>query len=219
MQQIFIQRFQETQVVMCDATSQLFFCRSNGCCSFIPYRANRNYRQVITVFQLTSLPYFYSLQRTLPISQYTPSTRITDGKRSFIRQLGRVHQLSQLMFIVRRSNCQIRYRSQISHIKSPMMRRSVFTHQSGAVQTKYHIQLLNGYIMNYIIVCTLHKRRIHITERQKPVFRHSSRESHGMSFRNSYVKHTVGHFLHHNIHGTSGRHGGSYPHDFLILTG
>ena len=41
------------------------------------------------------------------------------------------YQLMQLMFIIRRSNCQIRYRSQISHIKSPMMRRSVFTHQSG----------------------------------------------------------------------------------------
>jgi hypothetical protein len=67
MQQIFIQRFQETQVVMCDTTSQLFFCRSNGCCGFIPYRANRNHCQVITIFQLTPLPYFYSLQRTLPI--------------------------------------------------------------------------------------------------------------------------------------------------------
>ena len=186
---------------MSHAATQFLFgsvYRSSG---LIAYRSDGNDSQIGSVFQFSSFSHLYCLQRAFPVGQHTSSTRITDDKRSHIGKLCRIHQPAQFMFIIRRSNDQIGYRTQISHIKGPMMGRSVFSHQTGTVQAEYHIQFLNSHIMDNIIICPLHERRIYITERQQPFLRHTTRESNGMAFCNTYIKYPVGHFFHHDVHG------------------
>ena len=97
------------------------------------------------------------------------------------------------------------------------MRGSVFTYQSGAVKTDDNGQIQNGHVMDNIVVGTLCKSAIDIAEGLQPVFCHSAGERHSMAFGNTYVEGALRHFLHHDVHGTSGRHGRRDPYDTWIL--
>ena len=70
------------------------------------------------------------------------------------------------MFVVRGGHNEIGYRSHISQIECSVMSRTVFSYQSSAVQAQYYIEFLYRYIVNHIVIGTLHERRIDIAERQ-----------------------------------------------------
>ena len=63
--------------------------------------------------------------------------------------------------------------------------------------------LMKSHIMDDVVVSSLHERGIDVAERNESVFGHTPLEGHGMSFGNAYVKSSVGHCFHQNVHGTS----------------
>ena len=70
--------------------------------------------------------------------------------------------------------------------------------------------------MNNIIVSTLRKGAIYVTERYQSVFSHTRRERHCVSFCNSNVECSVGHFTHHDIHRATSWHRRSHSYDLII---
>ena len=98
-----------------------------------------------------------------------------------------------------------------------MVCRSVFSHQSGAVQTKHDGEAEQGDVMDDIVVCPLHEGRVDIAERLHSLFGHTARESGGMPFGNTHIEGTVGHGVHQLVHGAAGGHGGGYSDDFRIF--
>ena len=83
-------------------------------------------RQIKSIFQFPTFSYRDFFQRTFPVNHYPASSRITDHKRTFIRQLCCVHQSAQFMFIHWGGDGQVGYRTQISHIESSVMSRCGF---------------------------------------------------------------------------------------------
>ena len=97
-----------------------------------------------------------------------------------------------------------------------MMCGSVRSHQSGTVQEKDHRQVLNGYIMNDLVVGPLHKGGVDIAERDHSRSSKTSRKSDSMLLCNSYIVGAVGHLIHHDLQGGSRGHGRSDP-DYLLI--
>ena len=120
------------------------------------------------------------------------------------------------MFIHRRYNRQVRYRTQISHVKNSVMSRPVFAYQSGTVETKDNRQVLDSYIVDDIIISPLHERRIDVAERLQTVFCHTSGEGDGVSFGNSYIESPFRHFRHQYVHRTATGHGRGNTYNFRI---
>ena len=97
------------------------------------------------------------------------------------------------------------------------MRRAILPHQSCTIQTQHHVQPHRRRIVNDVIVSPLHKRRVDVAERQQPVLRHPTRESHRMPLSNAHIKYTLRHRIHHDIHRTARRHGRRHTHNLRIL--
>ena len=73
--------------------------------------------------------------------------------------------------------------------------------------------------MDDIVVGTLCEGTVYVAERQQSVFCHTARECHGMSLSDTHVEGAFGHFLHHDVHGASRRHGRCHAHDVGVLLG
>ena len=96
------------------------------------------------------------------------------------------------------------------------MRRAVVTYYSRTVDTQYHMQVLQRHIMNDVIVRPLQERRIDIAVRQHPRFRQTGAKSHGMSFGNSHIEHSVRQLFLHDTHATAARHRRRDTHNLLV---
>ena len=94
---------------------------------------------------------------------------------------------------------------------------SVFAYQSGSVETEHYGQAQQCHVVDDIIIGTLCKRTVDITEGLQSVFRHSSGEGDSMSLGDTYVEGAVGHGFHHDIHRTAGRHRWGHSHDVRVL--
>ena len=141
------------------------FCTGNCFSCRIANRTDGDDCHVFSVFQFPPFAYLYFFKRRFPVHQHPSSSGVTNHKRSFIGQLCGVHQIAQLMFIIRGCHRQIRDGAHICQIECTMMGRTVLAHNSCPVKAKNDIQLLNGDIVDNIVVCTLHERRIDVAER------------------------------------------------------
>ena len=77
------------------------------------------------------------------------------------------------------------------------MRGTVGPHQSTSVKAEHHVQVLNGHVMDDLVVGPLHEARVDVAERHEATGGHARAERHGMLLGNAHVKRTVGHLLHH----------------------
>src|SRR5690554_2850160 len=99
------------------------------------------------------------------------------------------------------------------------MCRSIFSNQTTTVDAEYHFEVLNSYIMNYLVVCPLHKSRVDVAEWYHPLCGETCRKCDGMLFSNSDIECAVWHFLNHQVHGAPCGHSRRYSYNFLILFG
>src|SRR5690606_20509440 len=142
----------------------LLYIANGGSCK-IAGMSQRKDRYISSIFEFSTFPYGNFLHGGLPLGHHTFTTGISDYKRHLSRfQLCSIHQISQLTFVHGSTDDHIRDTTEIGYIITSVMGRAVIPYQSGAVYTKYHRQLLYRYIMHHLVVCTLHKGRIHMTE-------------------------------------------------------
>src|SRR5688572_25561130 len=120
--------------------------------------ANGENSYILSVPYLSALTDRDFLKWCFPFRHYTLSARIADNERPVHGiELGGVHKVTQFAFIYRRADNHIGNATHIGDVVSAMVGRAVFTNQTGAVEHHYYRQLLNSYIMYYLIVGTLHK--------------------------------------------------------------
>ena len=69
---------------------------------------------------------------------------------------------------------------------------SVVPHQARPVHTEYHVELVNGHIVEKHIVTALKERGVHGKHREEPLFRHPRRHGHRMALGNPHIEKALG---------------------------
>ena len=91
------------------------------------------------------------------------------------------------MLVVGRSDGEVGNGTQGGEVESAVMRRSVLAHQTGTVEAQHNWQIEQGGIVDHIVVSTLRKGRIYVTERNGPLLSHTGGEGNGMTLGNANV--------------------------------
>ena len=84
-----------------------------------------------------------------------------------------------------------------------MVRGTVCTHQTTAIQTEHHVQILDGHVMDDLVVRPLHEARVNVAEGHEATGGHARAERHSVLLGNAHVKRPVGHLLHHVLQAAS----------------
>ena len=98
-----------------------------------------------------------------------------------------------------------------------MVRRAVLPYQPRTVEAQDDRQVLEGDIMDDLIVGPLGEGRIDVAERLQAAGRQPRRKSHGVFLFDAHIEETFGEGFLENGHAAAGSHGGGDPHDFCIL--
>src|SRR5690554_5619360 len=99
------------------------------------------------------------------------------------------------------------------------MSLTIFAHQSAAVYAKNNRKILEGNIVNYLVVGALNEGGINITKRDNPLSCKGCRKGYGMLLGNSHIKRPVGHFFKQQVHGASCGHSRCNSYYFIIHFG
>ena len=100
-----------------------------------------------------------------------------------------------------------------------MVGGAVGANEAASVQTENHVQVLDGHVVDDLVVGTLHERGVDVAEGHQATGGHPRAERHGMLFSDAHVKGAVRHFLHHEFQAAPGRHGGGHPYDPTVGLG
>ena len=179
--------------------------------------ADGEHGHVIAVMQLAACSHLDHFQGTAPVLQHPSATRISNHERPHARQLGRVHQTAQFVFVEWRADGQVRNGAQGSKVEGTMMRRTVLADETSTIQTEHHVQVQQCHIVDDVVEGPLCKGTIDITEGQQAVLGHTARECDGMSFGNADIEGALRHLLHHDVHRTACGHGWCHADDLGIL--
>ena len=186
-------------------------------CYVIAYRANAQHSYVVAVVQFTSGTHLYLLQWASPVLQLAATTWIAYHERTLVRQLGGVHQSSQLVLIQWRADGHVWYGAQGSQVKGTMVCGTILAHQSRAVKAEHHVQVQQSHVVYDIVECTLCKGAVDIAEGQQSVFGHTAAECHGVSLGYTHIKRAFGHLFHHDVHRAAAGHRRCYTHNPRVL--
>mmetsp|Transcript_9180 Transcript_9180/g.21586 ORF Transcript_9180/g.21586 Transcript_9180/m.21586 type:complete len:318 (+) Transcript_9180:892-1845(+) len=99
------------------------------------------------------------------------------------------------------------------------MRRSVVAHQTGAVQDKPHGQVLDGHVVDHLVVSALHEGGVDAAEGFEALARHAGREGDGVLLGDANVEGPLGEAAAEDVHAGSSGHGGRDANDGSVLGG
>ena len=99
--------------------------------------------------------------------------------------------MAQLGSIARGSDNKVRDGTQKSHIKHPVMGSAIFTYKSRAVYAEHYGEVLQGYIVNELVVSALQKSGVNHAIRNKPSCSPTCCKGYGVLFGNTYIKHSM----------------------------
>ena len=98
-----------------------------------------------------------------------------------------------------------------------MMRSSVVAHDTCTVNTKYHMQVLQRYVMHDVIVRPLQESGVDITVRHHACLRQTGAERHRVSFGDTHIEHPFRQLFLHDTHAATRRHCRRDTHYLLVL--
>ena len=151
-----------------------------------------------------------------PILFLAFASRISNDERSVGGFAGGVHKVAQVPFVKRRTDDEVGDGAEVGQVEQAVVSCSVFAHKSGSVDANYKMQLLNGHVVDNIIVSPLHKRRVDVAEWNHSLLGKSGGEGHGVPLGDADVESSSRKSFHHMGHGASGRHGRSDTHNSRI---
>ena len=108
--------------------------------------------------------------------------------------------------------------AQRCHVEQSVVCGTVLAHQSCPVETEHHGQVEYRHVVDDIVVGPLGERTVDVAEGDEPILRHTCGEGDGVSLGDAHVEGAVGHCLHHDVHGATGRHGGCHAHNLGVLS-
>mmetsp|Transcript_9143 Transcript_9143/g.20399 ORF Transcript_9143/g.20399 Transcript_9143/m.20399 type:complete len:245 (+) Transcript_9143:610-1344(+) len=173
----------------------------------------------------------FTLSRNLPILQFiskqvlqffssiSNSTRIPQHRWSIIKCSTCHDHILQLNLITRTHDCQVRNAPQICQIVTSMMSRSIISDHTCSIQDHSHGQILNGNIMDDLIIPTLHEGRVDAAKGLEALTSHTGSKGDGMLFGNSHIVGTLRETTSKYVHTSSSGHGGGDTHNGTIFGG
>mmetsp|Transcript_14383 Transcript_14383/g.37312 ORF Transcript_14383/g.37312 Transcript_14383/m.37312 type:complete len:337 (-) Transcript_14383:730-1740(-) len=140
------------------------------------------------------------------------ATREAEARGDVVERVDRLHHVTQLHLVRRRTDHQARYAAQIREIEATVVRRAVVTHEAGAVEDHAHGELLDGDIVHHLVVCTLHERRVDGAERLEALDRHACGKCDSMLLGDANVVRALGEALPELVNTRAAGHGGGDGH-------
>jgi hypothetical protein len=139
------------------------------------------------------------LERGLPLGHHALATWVADAERAAVAQLCGVHQVAQFLLVHRRAHDHVRDAAEVRDVEGAVVRGSIGTGQSAAIQAEDHMQVLQGHIMHHLIVGALHERAVDVAERHHALGGHARGEGDRVLFGDAHVEGAVRHGLHHDV--------------------
>ena len=96
------------------------------------------------------------------------------------------------------------------------MGRAVGANETGAVERKTHGQVLQGDVVDDLIVAALQKGRVDRAEGLVTLRRKSRRKGYGVLLGDARIEGPVGEFLAEHVEAGAGRHGGRDRNDLVV---
>ena len=100
-----------------------------------------------------------------------------------------------------------------------MVSGAVVADDAGAVETDDDGEVLEGYVVDDLVVGTLHEGGVYVAERLHALGGETCGEGDSVLFGDAYVEGTGGHLFHHEVEGAAGGHGGCDADDAGIVAG
>ena len=97
-----------------------------------------------------------------------------------------------------------------------MMRSTILAHDASPIEAEHHMKVSYRHIMYDVVIGTLCKGTVDITERYHALFCQSPSEGGSMSLSNTHVKGPVRHCLHEFVHRAASRHSRRDAHYLVI---
>ena len=98
-----------------------------------------------------------------------------------------------------------------------MVRSTIITYDTGAVDTEHYVQVLQRHVMDDVVVSTLQESRVDIAVGHHTRFGQTGTECHGMTFRDTYVEDAFRQLFLHNTHRATRRHRRRDTYYLLVL--
>lgn len=216
-EQLLVERFDEKQVDhFCrDAFCGGLFCGLQG---ILQGGAHGDHGDVGTPAADVALADGQGAGRLVPVGADAAPARIADDERTGGLQ-GRVHQVAQFGFVARRGDRHAGNRAHEGDVEYAVVRHAVLAHQTGPVEAEDDRQVLDGHVVDHVVVGALHERGVDAAEGNHASGGQTGREGDCMALGNAHVEAAVGQLLLENVHRTARQHGGGHAHDARILAG
>ena len=99
------------------------------------------------------------------------------------------------------------------------MSGAVVADDAGAVETEDDGEVLEGYVVDDLVVGALHEGGVDVAERLHALGGETCGEGDSVLFGDAYVESAGGHLFHHNVEGAAGGHGGRDADDAGVVAG
>ena len=77
------------------------------------------------------------------------------------------------------------------------------TAETAPVEAEDHVQILQGDVVNHLVIRSLHEAGVNVAKRHEPSRCHARTERHCVLFSDSNVEGAVRHFFHHEFQAAS----------------
>jgi len=158
-------------------------------------------------------------KRAFPVRVVAVTPGVADGYRPRIFQLGGVEHVAQFQVVHGGCQLQIGDASEVGNVKNPMVGCPVPSHQAGAVQTKHHREVLEGHVVDDLVVPALEEGGIDGAVGGKSFGGHPGSQGDRVLFGDAHIKTAIRKGLHHVFQGTARWHGRGNPYDIFVIPG
>ncbi len=91
-----------------------------------------------------------------------------------------IHHIPEFRFIHGCCHHHVGQCAHVGHVKDPVVGGSVFAHEASPVETENDVEVLQGDVMDHLVVSPLHKGGIDVAEGNHPLRGQSGGKSHRM---------------------------------------
>mmetsp|Transcript_5954 Transcript_5954/g.14411 ORF Transcript_5954/g.14411 Transcript_5954/m.14411 type:complete len:580 (-) Transcript_5954:153-1892(-) len=178
--------------------------------------SNRNDLALLRNFVLVE---FVSKNVLELIGSVSNASWVSADGRSVVKGRTRHDHVAQFHFVTRTHDCQIGNASHVRQIVTSVVGGSVVSDKTTAIEHHSHGKILNGNVVDDLIVSSLHKGAVDAHKGFEALACHARAHADGVLFGNSNVKGTLRESSSKNVHSGSARHGGGDSDNAAVLNG
>ena len=181
--------------------------------------AYRDYGHLGALEEATATAWLELMEGRFPIGVDAEAAGVADDNGSLVRELGGVHHVAELVFVEGRADSEVGDGSEAGEVEGSVVCGAVVADDAGAVETDDDGKVLEGYIVDDLVVGALHEGGVDVAERLHALGSETCGEGDSVLFGNANVEGTGGHLFHHDVEGAAGGHGGRDADDAGIVAG